>query len=159
MKKFLLSFGVVVTFAIYSFYQKNSISQISSPLPTDNTNPTNTNNNGIAPSSTSTPPSPVQTANTTGTYKDGQYTGAVADAFYGNVQVRATIQNGKINTVDFLQYPNDREQSLMISSQAIPMLQQEAITAQSANVDIISGATDTSKAFIESLSSALTKAK
>jgi uncharacterized protein with FMN-binding domain len=172
MKKFLLSLGVVVTFAIYSFYQKSNLSQISTPIPPDNPNPTpplstpsqsptSAVNNIITyqPTSTPIPLSPAQTPTTTGTYKDGQYTGSVADAFYVNVQVKATIQNGKISSVDFLQYPNDRERSLAISSQAIPMLQQEAISAQSANVDIVSGATDTSHAFIESLNSALIKAR
>lgn len=75
------------------------------------------------------------------------------------VQVKATIQNGKIVAVDFLQYPNDRRTSQYINSQAMPILQSEAIQAQSANVDIVSGATDTSMAFQQSLASALAKAK
>lgn len=93
-----------------------------------------------------------------GKYKDGEYTGTVADAFYGNIQVKAIISGGKITDVQFLQYPNDRSTSIMINTQAMPMLKQEAITAQSANVDIVSGATDSSNAFIQSLGSALSQA-
>jgi uncharacterized protein with FMN-binding domain len=94
-----------------------------------------------------------------GPYNDGQYIGSVADAYYGNVQVQTTIQNGQIAGVKFLQYPNDRSTSRFINSQAMPILIQEAIQTQNANVDIVSGATDTSGAFRESLASALSKAR
>jgi uncharacterized protein with FMN-binding domain len=92
-------------------------------------------------------------------YKDGQYDGRIADAYYGNVQVRAIIQSGKLTDVQFLSYPNDRNQSIEINSHALPILKSEAIKAQSAQVDIVSGATNTSNAFISSLSSALSQAK
>lgn len=91
-------------------------------------------------------------------YKDGQYTGDVADAYYGNVQVKVVVSNGKISDVQFLDYPHDRLTSQAINSQAMPYLKSEAIAAQSANVDIVSGATQTSEAFRQSLQSALTKA-
>lgn len=94
----------------------------------------------------------------TGTYRDGTYTGSVADAYYGYIQVRAVIQQGKIADVAFLQYPNDRRTSIEINSQALPLLKVEAIQAQSAQVDIVSGATDSSIAFRESLASALAQA-
>jgi uncharacterized protein with FMN-binding domain len=118
-----------------------------------------------------TPPTPVQTTppppapthtpapQPQGQYKDGQYTGSSADAYYGLVQVKAIISGGKITDVQFLSYPNDRQNSVNINSQAMPILTQEAILAQSVNVDIVSGATDTSQAFIQSLSSALSQAK
>jgi uncharacterized protein with FMN-binding domain len=60
-----------------------------------------------------------------GHYKDGTYTGSVEDAFYGNIQVRATINSGKITDVQFLQYPSDRGTSVMINKQAMPILFQE----------------------------------
>ena len=91
-------------------------------------------------------------------YTDGTFTGDVADAYYGNIQVQTTIQNGKIVDVQFLQYPNDRSRSVSISNRAMPILKSEAISAQSANVDIVSGATESSRAFIQSLGSALAQA-
>lgn len=94
-----------------------------------------------------------------GQYADGSYTGPVVDAYYGLVQVRATVAGGKLTGITFLQYPNDRDTSLEISHAAIPYLTQEAIAAQSAKVDIISGATDTSIAFQKSLGSALIEAQ
>jgi uncharacterized protein with FMN-binding domain len=90
-----------------------------------------------------------------GQYRDGQYTGPQVDAYYGWVQVQAVIQNGQIADVKFLQYPSHRRTSVEINNQAMPWLTQEAIQAQSANVDIISGATLTSQAFAESLQAAL----
>jgi uncharacterized protein with FMN-binding domain len=83
----------------------------------------------------------------------------VADAQWGVVQVQVVIQNGKIINVQFLQYPNERNRSVEINSYADPILVNEAIQAQSAKVDIVSGATDTSQAFIQSLSNALSQAQ
>ena len=91
-------------------------------------------------------------------YKDGTYTGKSADAFYGNIQVQAVIAGGKLTDVRFLQYPNDRTRSIAINTLAMPNLKQEAIQAQTANVNIITGATDSSNAFDQSLSSALSQA-
>jgi len=92
-------------------------------------------------------------------YKDGTFTGNSEDAYYGNVQVKAVISGGKITDVQFLQHPHDAARSLAINTLAMPNLTQEAIQAQTAHVDIVSGATDTSNAFMQSLSSALTQAK
>jgi len=94
-----------------------------------------------------------------GQYTDGSYIGTSADAYYGTVQVQAVISGGKIVNAVFLNYPQDRSTSRQINSQAMPYLIQEAIAAQSANVDIVSGATDTSQAFQQSLASALSQAK
>ncbi len=94
-----------------------------------------------------------------GMYRDGSYTGGAADAYYGMVQVRAVIQNGRLADVQFLDHPQDRRTSVMINSQAMPLLISEAIQAQNANVDIVSGATATSGAFQESLANALAQAK
>ncbi|HEY5220618.1 MAG TPA: FMN-binding protein [Candidatus Paceibacterota bacterium] len=104
-------------------------------------------------------PAPAPTPKPAGLYTDGTYTGSPADAYYGNVQVEAIISGGKITDVQFLQYPNTHSTSVYINSQAMPYLKQEAIQAQSANVNIVSGATDTSMAFQQSLASALTQAK
>jgi uncharacterized protein with FMN-binding domain len=75
------------------------------------------------------------------------------------VQVKVDIQNGQIANIQFIQYPNDRSTSREINSQAMPWLTQEAIQAQSANVDIITGATLTSEGFAMSLQAALASAK
>lgn len=91
-------------------------------------------------------------------YADGVYTGPPADAYYGIVQLQALVQDGRLAALKILQYPSDRRTSIRINRQALPMLRDEAISAQDANVDIISGATLTSRAFIRSLGGALKKA-
>ncbi len=111
--------------------------------------------NVIAPRPTATPS--VRLAS--GQYKDGSYTGVEIDAFYGLVRVQMIVQNGKIANVQFLEYPQDRRTSVRINSFAVPRLQQEAVQAQSANVNMISGATLTSQAFMMSLQSAISQAK
>lgn len=103
-------------------------------------------------------PQPIPAPAPTGRYKDGTYTGAVVDAYYGNIQVAAVVFGGALTSIKVLQYPNDRGTSIEINKQALPVLIQEAISAQSANINGISGASETSPSFIESLTSALAKA-
>lgn len=169
MKKFLLSMAVIILFVFYSIYKQNNSSQLISLVtpvpgpsvnPSPNPSPTNTNPQPTSNQPTNVPPTNIPpTSAPSGQYKDGVYTGDTQDVFYGNVQIQATIQNGKITDVKFLQYPNDRRTSIDINSQAMPILQSEAIQAQSANVDGVSGATATSQGFVASLGSALAKAK
>jgi uncharacterized protein with FMN-binding domain len=112
-----------------------------------------------AVSSTSGASAPPKSAASQGIYHDGTYTGSVANAYYGNVQVEAIVQGGKLADVKFLQYPSDRSTSRGINSSAMTGLVQEAIAAQSAQVNGVSGATDTTAAFRQSLSSALQAAR
>ncbi len=65
--------------------------------------------------------------------------------------MKAVISQGKITDIQFLQYPSDRSRSVRINSYADPVLRSEALQAQSAQVDVVSGATDSSEAFIQSL--------
>ena len=92
-------------------------------------------------------------------YKNGAYTGIVANAFYGNIQVKVTVQGGKITDINFLQYPDNQMHSVVVNILAIQSLKQEAIQSQGSIVDIVTGATSTSGAFMQSLKSALLQSK
>ncbi len=127
---------------------------VATVQPTTNT----TSDTTPAPAPVATP-SPVPVTKPTGQYVDGTYTGSSADAYYGTVQVQAVISGGKLTAVKFLQYPSDRRTSQSINGSAMPALESEAIQAQSANVNAVSGATDTTQAFEQSLESALAQAK
>ena len=94
-----------------------------------------------------------------GSYVDGSYTGSTEDAYYGMVQVKAIVTNGKIVDVQFLQHPSSHENSIFINGRAMPLLTQEALRVQSAQVDGVSGATFTSGAFKQSLATALAQAQ
>src|SRR5947207_2568286 len=80
------------------------------------------------------------------------------DNRYGTVQVRVSLRGTRIAGITALQMPFDRERSAEISQQAEPLLQQEALQAQSAQIDIIGGASYTSQSYAQSLQSALDKA-
>jgi uncharacterized protein with FMN-binding domain len=109
---------------------------------------------------TSTPsPTPLPPPQVAGAYKDGVYMGDPKDAYWGNVQVKAVIKGGQLTDVQVVDYPSHRRTSQEINNYAMPYLQSEAIQAQSAQVDLISGATLTSEAYARSLQSALLKAK
>jgi uncharacterized protein with FMN-binding domain len=91
-------------------------------------------------------------------YRDGTYTGTSENAYYGRVQVRVTVVSHRIAAVSVLDYPQDRRTSRYINSQALPLLKQEVISANSASVDTVSGATLTSGAYRRSLANALDQA-
>ena len=61
----------------------------------------------------------------------------------------------RVTSVSVPVYPNDTDRSAFISQNAIPVLVQEALRAQGARVDIVSGATYTSEAFAQSLQAAI----
>ncbi|HET9174406.1 MAG TPA: FMN-binding protein [Candidatus Saccharimonadales bacterium] len=152
LKKLILGIGVLGVFAVYSLgirHQDPLIAKPSSLTGSQSPATASTAASGGTPPAASSPST---------MYKDGTYTGSVADAYYGNVEVKATITNGKITDVSFLQYPKTHATSVMINQQAMPYLKQEAIKAQSANVQVISGATFTSQAFQQSLQAALSQA-
>ena len=77
---------------------------------------------------------------------------------FGDVQVQATFSNGKLTDVKALQLPFDRQRSAEISQYVEPVLRSEALQAQSAQIDLISGATYTSDSYAHSLQSAIDKA-
>lgn len=89
---------------------------------------------------------------------NGTVAGPVVQTRFGPVQVQVTIAGGKISDVTALQLPSDRQRSAEISGIVEPMLRSEALTAQSAQIDLISGATYTSDAYAQSLQSALDQA-
>ena len=94
-------------------------------------------------------------ATATGSYTDGTATGSVISTRFGDVQVEVTISGGAITDVTALQLPDRDGRSRQIASVAEPILREEALTAQSASIDLLSGATYTSEAYAESLQSAL----
>jgi uncharacterized protein with FMN-binding domain len=157
MKKAIVSLVIIGAFVIYSIIHAYSglvavVANTPGDSPSSSSSATTT-----SPIETTVTPNATQTPGSL--YRDGSYTGSVADAQWGVVQVKAIISNGKITDVKFLQYPNDRNRSIYINSIADPQLTSEAIQAQSANVDIVTGATDSSDAFMQSLSDALAQAQ
>ena len=88
----------------------------------------------------------------------GTFTGSSVQTRFGAVQVQVTIADGSITDVTALQLTDKDQRSVSISDRAAPVLRQEVLTAQSADVQGVSGATYTSDAYLSSLQSALDQA-
>jgi len=126
--------------------------------------------NGATVATTPTTPTTATTATTSGstskatttsgstTYKDGTYTGTTVTHRYGSVAVTVTISGGKITNVSAQAVDSGDRRSQSINSQAVPMMKTEVLSADSAKVSTVSGATYTTTAYITSLQSALAKA-
>ncbi|MDR6975939.1 uncharacterized protein with FMN-binding domain [Streptomyces sp. 3330] len=82
-------------------------------------------------------------------------TGDSVQTRWGPVQVRVTLKDGKLTDVTAVAYPQENPRDQQINAYAIPQLTREALTAQSADIDTVSGATYTSDGYRESLQSAL----
>jgi len=184
MKKFILSAFVLLSFGFYVVWLNNNNSSIdlSVPVSTDSfggtknninlssnsskilnknnpqTTTSNSNQNNIPLPAISTTTPPTVTTKKNGIYNDGEYTGDSIFAYNDYIQVKVIISSGLLTDIQFVQYPQSGR-SGRISSFSLPTLKQEAIKAQSANINAVSGASYTSPAFIQSLSSALVQAK
>jgi uncharacterized protein with FMN-binding domain len=102
---------------------------------------------------TSTAASSPTTTTTTASAKT--VTSEAVSTRYGDVQLKLTISGGRVTSVQALQLPSSDPKSSQISSYAEPQLRQSALTAQSANIDAVSGATYTSAGYRTALQSAL----
>lgn len=86
---------------------------------------------------------------------DGTYTGDAVDTLYGTVQVEITVADGAMTDIEVLQQTNSGSRSDQINGRALPQLTEEALAAQSADIDAASGATYSSEGYLTSLQSAL----
>ncbi len=103
-------------------------------------------------SPTTTSPSTTTPSTTSGTKS---YTGDVAQTRWGPVEVEIAVADGKITKVTVLQSPSGNPKDTEINHRALPILVQDTLDAQSAKIDMVSGATVTSGGYLTSLQSAL----
>ena len=127
---------------------KTTLIAIDTPAPAPSATPTKSGATSTA-APTVVPAKPVGGVT-------GSLTGSVANTRYGPVQVKITVENGKIVDAQAVQAPsgsNDR-----YTQKAVPVLRQQTIAIQSANVQGVSGASFTSYGWYQSLASAISKA-
>ena len=112
-----------------------------------------------APSTTSadptTSPAPTTSPSTSTASAAKTYTGSVASTRWGDVQVTITVADGKITDVAVPVYPTENHKDQEINAYALPVLRQETLAAQNADIDTVSGATVTSDGYLQSLQAAL----
>jgi len=112
---------------------------------------------GTASTPASTPAATSSGSSSGSAGGSGAATGDAIDTQYGSAQVRVTVKSGKIVKIEALRLQGNDPRSVQISSSAEPILQQEALSKQSADVDAVSGASYTSASYTQSLQSALDK--
>ena len=86
------------------------------------------------------------------------YAGDAVQTQFGPVQVQITVSDGTITKSEVLQVPWNNGRDQEINSQAVPILNSEAVQSQSAQIDMVSGASFTSNGYISSLQSAIDQA-
>ena len=86
------------------------------------------------------------------------YDGAAASTRYGDVQVRITVTDGALTSAEAIAYPSGDQRNEQINGYAIPILNDEATAAGSAQISMVSGASVTSRGYVQSLQDALDQA-
>lgn len=123
---------------------------------TDGTTSDGTTSDGTTAGGTTASPADPTTPATGSTASDSvTVVGSVAQTRYGPVQVQVTFTGSQIVDVQTLQSPSSHRESERISARSTPVLAQEVLSAQSASIDTVSGATYTSEGYRESVQSAI----
>jgi uncharacterized protein with FMN-binding domain len=129
----------------------NSVQSASTSTPIDT----------MASDDSSTPATPdnssTSVSNSSG-LKDGTYTGKSEFTVYGTVQIAAVVSGGKISDIKFLKMPGPEGHSKEVTAFAEPFLKDESIGRTNANIQFVSGATQTSEGYQKSLQAALDQA-
>lgn len=136
---------LVLLFSYHTSTSSGTTTSISSP----------TNNGPVAAAGTT---SSGSSSSSSSSSSSKTYTGAAASTRYGDVQVQITVANGKVTAAAVTQVPWNDHKDQEINSRAVPVLTDETVSAQSADIDMVSGATFTSEGYVESLQSALDQA-
>ena len=167
MRKIVIAVMATISGLVALFSYHTSTESVAATAPqgtgsgTTQANPSTTT---AAPSATASAttaaPSgtPTASAATPASGGDGTYTGDAVETRWGTVQVEIIVKNGKLTSADAVQFPNGNPRDQQINAYAVPRLNSEAVAAQSASIDAVSGATVTSDGYLESLQSAIDSA-
>lgn len=158
MRRALLAIVSTVAGLVFLLsYKTHSPSSVASPFPVVST--TTSTKAPAQPSAKPSAKAPAQASvKTPAKATASTTTGDAVQTRYGPVQVAVTVVSGKVTAATAVVYPANDPRDEQINSYAIPALNQEAVRADSANIDMVSGATYTSQGYIQSLQSALDKA-
>jgi uncharacterized protein with FMN-binding domain len=152
VKKIVLWFMSTLTVVTLLFGYHTSTSSTAAVTAESSAVAPVTSGTGSASSGTSA------TSGTSSTSTSTTFTGDSADTRWGPVQVEITIADGTMTDVSVIDYPTENGKDQQINARALPVLIRETLDAQSAEIDMVSGATVTSDGYVESLQSALDQA-
>jgi len=152
----LVTMGATVGLKLYGVGEQASSAQTSVHVSTSASgSTTSTAPTTSTPGATATPAPSATASAPAAASATKTITGTAVDTRYGPVQVKVTFSGTTITAVDTVQYPSESGRDVEINSQALPILQQETLSKQSAQIDTVSGATYTSEGYIQSLQSAI----
>jgi uncharacterized protein with FMN-binding domain len=150
----ILAVAIIGILGIYSRgHQSNDAASVQGADTTVTANPTTTQQTTAASSDSSS-----SSASSTAAYKDGTYTGDNEDTAYGPVRIQVVISGGRIINIKFVSMPDELGHTQEVTNESAPLLKQSTLDKQSANIDFVSGATQTSEGYKLSLQSALDQA-
>jgi uncharacterized protein with FMN-binding domain len=154
MRRIVIWLASTVTVVVLLFGYHTSTNKTTSGTTEGGTSgsTTSVNEPGASPSS------PAAGSSGTRSTKITTYTGSVAQTRWGPVQVKISVQGGRLTKVTILQHPSGNSRDAQINNYALPILINESLTAQSADIDMVSGATVTSGGYVQSLQAALDEA-
>ncbi len=104
--------------------------------------------------SESTASESTEPGSTLSTGDSGSFEGDSVQTRFGTVQVEIVVADGVVSSAEAVQYPSRDRESRQINAWAVPVLNDEVVSAQSATISMVSGATVTSAAYLRSLQSA-----
>lgn len=148
MRRIVIAIGATISGLVLLFSWPTSINQTVTNDAAGDT--------GSATTGTETDPGTPDPNSPSGTKTT--YDGAAASTRHGDVQVRITVADGAITAAEAINHPNSNGNDQQINSYAIPILVNETLPAQSAGIDMVSGATVTSRGYVQSLQDALDQA-
>jgi len=155
MKKIFYAVMATLTGLVLLFSYRTSLgegTETAAALPA--TTPAPASAQRATPSAT-----PTQAAPASSGLADGTFTGSSVNTRFGPVQVQITVSGGSVTDVQVPVYPSENGRDQQINSRALPVLVKETLDAQSADIDMVSGATYTSTGYLKSLQSALDEAR
>jgi uncharacterized protein with FMN-binding domain len=148
-----LASTAVLVMLLFSYHTSTDSGGGASPAAVGPSVPGGTGSAGSSGSSGSS--GSAGSTGSSGSSAGGTFTGPPVDTRWGPVQVQITVAGGRITDVRAVVYPQGNPRDVEINNYALPRLHDEVITAQSAGVDAVSGATVTSDGYLSSLQSAI----
>lgn len=145
MRRTVIAFASTVSAVVLLFSYRTST---GSEVPT-------VAQSGVHVSPTTPSATPPTTGSGSGTASTATITGSAVSTRFGPVQVQITVSGTTITAATAVEFPSSDNRSAKINARAVPVLQQESVTAQSAKIDAVSGASYTSAGYVQSLQSAL----
>jgi len=159
MRRIVLWLASTVTIVVLLFGYHTSTNKASSATVSSSSgDPTTTSSTSSGSGSSGSGSSSSESGSGSSSSSTKTYSGSVAQTRWGPVQVQITVQDGKITKVTVLQQPSGNHRDEEINSYALPILISDTLDAQSAQIDMVSGATVTSEGYVTSLQAALDEA-